>query len=111
MELTPLQPVQIMSLAIAVLMFFTVLMWARIRFRGHYAYWIGPFMFSAHAILFYGVIVAREVGIITTGSLTVWSAYLRLHGLLTLWGLLIAVWWNERRKSKVVEEVLNGDAL
>jgi hypothetical protein len=91
-EITPLQPVQVVTFGVSLLLFGAVMYWTHVEIRkGYFLYLVGPITFSLHLLIFYGTIITRELGYHAVGPLTVWSAYLRLHGLMTMVGILLMV--------------------
>lgn len=102
-EVTPLQPVQVGTFVISLALFVTVMYWthAEIR-RGYFLYMLGPITFTLHLLIFYGTIITRELGCHNMAPLTIWSAYLRMHGLLTLFGILLMVLYRCNGKHKAL---------
>lgn len=98
MELTPLQPIQIMSTVLAVLILIVTMYWAHIRVREDFAYMIGPVMYCIHLIIFYSALIFRDLGMMAFGPVTIWSAWLRFQGLATMLGVLLLI-ANNRRKN------------
>lgn len=91
-ELTPLQPVQVMTFSLSIGLLVGTLVWAYYEQRGGMLlYLVAPMTFAVHIVLFYGVVILRELGQISTGPLTLWSAYLRLHGMFTMFSLVLMI--------------------
>lgn len=98
MEQTPLQLVQVVSFILAIALFVVTMYWCKLRFRRDFAFLLGPVMYSIHVLVFYGHLIARQLGWLDFGPVTIWSAWLRFQGLATLLGVLLMVAYRRQFK-------------
>ena len=99
MEIVPLSLTQTLTFLVAVAVFLTTVKWVHQEYMygGYIPYVLGPLLFSANLVLFYIALVFRNAGGLTSIDLNTWSSYLRLHGLISMWGIIIMNYYRAKR--------------